>query len=362
MRRRLQMCAAGVVMCLIAAGAAHAEPLRILVSEFDGPGAVGKYVMTTLFFEVSRAFDAPSGAPKGVWILYGRERLSEQSHRTAIAAATWPSVRSDVVLWGRATPYSDGVVVQSFLTITPLAAQRHVRPHVWSLSVEPPETVRGAAVDVSVGVPRLYYEFEPFVLPGTLVQAYTSPEGIPLFASQTGGAIVDYARGAFYYVAFASEGVLLRSSRGVEGWARLPPLPKKSSHAIAFAKGAIRVLRGDWPGAIPALQEVLADPTVPRALEIDARLLLGLANEQLGGSGLSPFEQAYALNRLDRTAASYVIMGTLSQIGQARRRGDAAAAQAGWRTLARFAQETSALFPPNDRWFGDVRRLFPASQ
>ena len=203
MRRRVRTSLATLIALLVSS-TASGEPLRIIVSPFEGPDSVGQYVMTTLFFEVSRAFTGP--ARKGVWILYGREPLPELTHRAAILASSWSSVRADVAVWGTATPYGDGVAVQIFLTITPLSEQREVRPEIWSLPVADGDAL-------SLELPRRYYEFEPFALPSELLQAYASPEGVPLYATATGDRVVGHARGAFYFRDYSENGVLLKPRR-----------------------------------------------------------------------------------------------------------------------------------------------------
>lgn len=331
-----------------------AEPLRILVPQFDGQDDVGKYVMTTLFYDLSRAFDSQSATQKGVWILYGREPLDAASHDAAVRAASWPSVRADVAMWGRATPYDDDIVVQSFLTITPLAAQRSVRPEVWTVRMTggPEETV-----DLTVGLPGRYYEFEPFVLPRELVKTYTSPEGVPLYDSENGDKIVGYSSGTFRFLKYKDEGLLLSSPSGITGWARLPPLPSEGAHALVFAQGVIRFMRGDWAGASGAFRSVLQDRDTPSALRVDTRILLGMAMEQGGRSGLEQFEAAYAANRLDRRVARFMIMGRLSKIEKALARDDDQAVRRQWEVLDGFLKKARILFPSNDEWLAKVERL-----
>jgi len=273
--------------------------------------------------------------------------LQASTHQAAIRAASWPSVRADIVVWGRASRYGDGIVVQSFLAVTPLIEQRTVHPEVWTLMAR----TNGEPVRLSIGLPRHYYEFEPFVLPASQVQAYTSPGGVPLYSSPTGGAVVGHAGGAFSFVEFTRDGVKLDADH-VQGWARLPPVPGSGRHAIRFAQAMVRFLRGDWAGAAADFSAVVADADVPRALKLDSQLLRGMTNEQRGRSGAADFESAYRSNPLDQVAARCVIMGRLSAM---QRMSDAAERAAGREALTAFVAKTTPLFVADDPWLAAVR-------
>ena len=354
MRSTLRNSIAAVAACVCLSSGASAEPLRLFVPEFSGPEPIGKYVMTTLFFEITKAFAARSPIEKGVWILYGHEPLEQETHDAAIRESSWPSVRADIVVWGSIRNYGDGIIVQSFLTITPLADERQVRPEIWSVHT----TGRtDKTAKLKIGLPRRYYEFEPFRLSDDAIQKYFSPNGVPLYSSRNDGELVGFARGAFRIYTSENGGIQLEGSQGVRGWARLPELAEVDIQAITFSQSLIRYMRGDWRGAISALSNIAKAPETPQALRIDSLIYAGIAKEKIGQSGRSEFEKAYAINRLNGTSARYVIMGRISDIERLRRTGDIDSVVAGVRDLSRFIDSTRALFSLDDVWLREVGRL-----
>jgi hypothetical protein len=328
----------------------NAEPLRIIVMPFSGSGILSGYVMTTLYFEITKAFQYTGDLAKGVWILYGHNKLPQANHDAAIAAAKWPSVRADMVLWGKITPYGEGVVVESFLTITPLVQQREVRPEVWTVQID----VAGRAYTVSKESPALYYEFEPFKIPDEAVLEYSSPRGIPLYSAPRGGYIVGYTGEKFTFRDFRDEAVMLASRNGVIGWADLPKLSDRSIDAVSFSKGLIRFYQGNWLGAIEMFKDVEGNERAPQSLVIDAQIYMGIAYEKLGRSGRELFAKAYGLNRLNRDAASYLAMSMLNQVNRSMSLGDERKASALMDDLSGLIQQVRMLYPADDPWFQNV--------
>ena len=342
------------ITCVISSSQALTEPLRIIVPEFQSSDAIGKYVMTTIYFELSKAFASNGTREKGALIIYGREKLSQQSHEAAIEFTRWPSTSADLVIWGNTIEYGENIVVPMSLTITPLTEKREVRPELWSIQSQ---TLNGESVNLSVGLPRLYYDLEPIVLPKSLVKAYKHPRGIPLYNSKTDGKIEGYAGDFFTFIKFSPEAVKLHAKEGIEGWARLPQLPDTNNHSIAFSKGMVRYLRGDWKGAVEQFQIVLENSDTPASLRIDTKILIGISKEQLGSSGVDYFKSAYSDNRLDRISAKYVMMGYISEIKKAHNKKDTKSENSNRKKLSSFVASASKLYSRTDPWIQKINQL-----
>ena len=327
---------------------ARSEPLRIFVSEFSGQGLLGQYVMTTLFLDLSESFKSLGSPEKGVWILYGREPLRTDTHEEALLAATIPSIRADLAVWGKASSYGNGVVIQSYVSVTPLAAQREVRPEEWTLS----GNIDGHPISLEIGLPHLFYDFEPFSLPNEVVEKYASPAGLPLYKERVGNDIVGYAKGAFSFDEIEADSIRIRTDAGVVGWLHFTGLGQEHVQANDFTRALIRYMRGDWRGAAEAFEGLLARPDLPQAVRVDSLLYAGATEERLGESGVSHFQAAYNLNPLDRSSTQYLIMGTLNQLLRQGRVTDDER-----RSLTQLVRTAGILLPPDDPWLTSVRTV-----
>ena len=336
--------------CLSASNLAQAEPLRIFVPSFFGPKPISQHVRTTIYFGLSQAFRSKDMPEKGAWILYGIDELNEQSHDAAITASSWPSVRADLAVWGLVRRYDDGVVVQLFLTITPLIRERRVRPEYWTVIVP---DANGKTFEIARDIPGLYYEFEPLTLKKRVVIEYEKPEGIPLYGSRYGGEIRGYLGEIIYFSEIYDDALLLQSN-GVEGWVRLPKLSSQRSEAVSFVKGMVRLLRGDWRGCLEDFAAVLSNANIPQNLRIDALLYTGLAKEKTGESGRQEFERAYQINRLDKSTVSYLLMSRIADIVRARRRNDEKRIDVSIHKFREAVKSTRVLFAENDKWFQKI--------
>lgn len=340
--RLARILAIAVSVHLVSAVSLRAEPLRVLVAHFTGPGSVGDSVMTTLYFEFTKAFD--NRGEKGVWILYGNEPLEGDSYDAAIRRASLSSARADVVVWGNVTPYGKDLVVQSYLAVTPISEERTVRPEIWRL-------VRNkdgeGQIALEVGLPRLFYDFEPFGVPADLVQKYRSPDGVPLYSDPHGEKIVGHIDGAFVFIGFAEDSVELRLDSGTEGWVHLTDLHREGIQANGFSQALFRYLRGDWSGAEAAFERILALPDLPQGIRVDSLLLLGSAIERRGRSGLKYFNDAFMSSPYDRASAQYLILGYLSEMTRSGPDENTAAMR---QAVSKLIGETTKLFPQGDPW------------
>jgi len=230
-------------------GVSNAEALRIFIPNFFGPQPISQNVRTTIYFELSQAFRTSEFPEKGAWLLYGKRELPHQTHTAAIDEATWPSIRADLVLWGLVNDFSDGAVIQLFLTITPLIENRTSRPEIWQIKAK---DANNTDYVFAKSIPSLYYEFEPFKLERSAFLNFENPNGIPLYKSRYSEEIIGYLGEVFLFWEFQDEAIFLESE-GLKGWVKLHNFSKQKSEAIYFSKSVVQFFRGDWHECINGL-------------------------------------------------------------------------------------------------------------
>ena len=331
---------------------AAAEPLRILVPEFFGPEPVSQHVRTTVFLEMIKAFRSTDAPEKGGWILYDRDPLEEPSHKAVIDLASYPSVSADLALWGEVQEYAEGAAVQLYLSLSPLLQQRQVRPEFWQVKLNG----RNGPVRVEIDLPEPFFEFEPLLIDKKAIVHFKDPEGMVIYSSRTGGHPIGRLAKVMRFYEIHNDAIKIATA-GRKGWLRIPPLSTRQSEAIDFSKGMVRLLRGDWAGARRSFNAVLEMENLPQHLRIHTLIYIGLAKEKAGIPGRQDFEQAYEINRLDRTAASYLLMSRLADIARLQKRADAEPLADGITRFRQDLKETKILFSPNDPWFKNLESL-----
>lgn len=343
-----------LLLSLLLTTSVAAEPLRILVPEFIGKEPLSQHVRTSVYFELIKAFRAVDTPDKGAWILYGQQPLEKATHDAVLAAAKWPSVRADLAVWGKVHQYDDGVVVQLRLTLTPLLKKRQVRPELWLLSLNTKEGLQHFELDI----PGQFYEFEPLQLNREAIIEFQDPQGMPLYSKRNGGRQIGRLGEMIRFYEIHEDGILIATD-GKKGWVRTRPLAARKSEAISFSKGMVRLLRGDWRGAQRSFSQVLDNTDIPQKLRIHNLLYLGLAKEKGGSSGRQEFAAAYALNRLDRNAANYLLMSRVAEIARYQQQNKMTAMRQAQQLLAADLAATRMLFDKNDQWYRRVTALVP---
>ncbi|NOQ78110.1 MAG: hypothetical protein GQ546_01780 [Gammaproteobacteria bacterium] len=344
--------------CLLWAGFAMAEPLRLLVPKFFGPEPLSQHVRTTIYFEMVNAFKAVDTPDKGAWILYGQEKLKHQNHNSVLAAAKWPSVRADLAIWGQVRQYDDGVVLQPYLTVTSLIKKRQIRPELWTLTLKDNE---GRPIRFELDIPGQFYQFEPLLLNTETILAFENPQGMPIYSGRKSGAIIGHL-GEVIRVYELYDDAQLIATNGIKGWLRIKPIGQTKSEAINFSKGMVRLLRGDWRGTQRSFTEVLKNHNLPQKLRIHALIYTGLAKEKSGVSGMNEFSNAYDINRLDKAAAAYLLMSQAAEISRLQHSGMQSQLQKTHDNLQSTLKSAKNLFAKDDPWLAKMRLLLKQNQ
>src|SRR5262249_9727597 len=120
------------------------------------------------------------------FVIWDEKPLSPSTHEEAARVAR--QRQYDLVLWGKASRYGDGTVVQSYLTM-PIIQNKQI----WEVKIGRPEN----ASRISVTAPRSRYEFRPIVLTRAIVDSYARPSTLKLYSSQTSTEVIGSVGGAF---------------------------------------------------------------------------------------------------------------------------------------------------------------------
>lgn len=345
-----------LLCCLTWAGSLLAEPLRVVIPAFFGPAPMSQQVRTTFYFEIVKAFRDVDQSQKGAWILYGgQNKVATPTHDAILDATTWPSVRADLALWGQVHKFDDGAVVQLNLSLTPLLKQREVRPEIWRLSLR---NRAGQHSTFELDIPGKLYTFEPLLLTPEAIMKFSTPQGIALYSSRGGVEQIGTVGADVLYFYEVYDDAVLIETNNKKGWVRTPPIAKQESEAVAFSRGLVRLLRGDWHGARESFDIVLASSNLPQELRIYALFYRGLAKEKGGEGASDEFEMAYRLNPLDRSAAAYLLMSRLADISRLQAKGDVETLNVAWQRLRQTLDISRQLFAVDDPWFTHIDKMF----
>ena len=324
----------------------------LYIPAFDGPDAIGLNVATVLNLQTWKTFrrkpwpDNPHKLDFGdAGISWDTSRLPEQSHQAAERRIMGWDVGAQMVLWGRAYPYGDGVVMQPRLSMPRYDDGRTEKNELWRV------TVGGHTVETDL--PARRYELPPILLDAGLVERYREPTVMTIYRFKHGSEIAGHIGSSFVGEIIEAEQAQVRSD-GIRGWIRYPGLGDRPSGVVDFISGLIRIFRTDWGGAATAMDRVLRNPSVKPRLKFDARLLLGMALERDGESGRELFEAALRTDSDSRAAVSYLIMSDLASLSRAKSQEDRAVII---RRIHQTITTYSQLYADHDPWLGIVRRI-----
>jgi hypothetical protein len=247
-----------------------------------------------------------------------------------------------LVLWGKTYEIGEGAVVQPYLSVTGLTARRQEKPERWAIGVKDGDRV----ASLELGLPSDNYAFEPIVIKKQILETYRSISGLPIYADRSWKTRIGMVGPAFRAREYQRDAVRLTSGP-VSGWVPLPLLSDHPTEVAGFSSALVRVLRGDWNGAVQLLDEVLRNPSLRRGLRVDAELLRGLAEERRGRSGRLMFERALALNSLNAPTIQYLAMERIERcVKELTRCTDEHVAD-----IAALLKSNAYLFASNDQWF-----------
>lgn len=283
-----------------------------LASERPGLGFAVSAVVGLQVWQTLRK--APTPNPAGLSfgdgvVIWDPVTAGIDSHESAEAVARKANIGAQLVLWGKAYEFGDGVVVQLNLTLPRYHDFRERTPEIWRFAWEE----GGGALEADL--PSRRYSFEPMVLERSIVERYSRPDAIALYSTAEGGAEVGRLGGRFLALRSGPDAVYVRSATGREGWVRLPELARSRSEVTDFVSAMLRIYRADWDGARALFARVVASPSAPTALRLDAALLGARAGLLAGvprASMIAEMERAASLSPQARRGVVYQAMARLA--------------------------------------------------
>jgi hypothetical protein len=341
--------AATVFVVLTPLGMWAQERTTLLVPAFEGPESLGRNVAAILGLEVWEALGFPTMATSGFrapLLRWDATVLQTQTHATADRLGRRPEVKANLVLWGGASRYGDGAVVQAQLTVvSPTEAP------IWDVEA------RGASKRETIGVtiPRKRYGFRPISLTNRFVQQYSSSGSLKLYRSVNSTDAVGAIGGTFTPISRSGSATLVEAN-GIKGWVRLPSISGNHSDVVDFVSGVTRIVSSNWREAETLFRKVIANAEATTALKVDAYLYCAVARERQGLSGRDDLQRAYALNPYDKTVTSYMLLGKLAELKRVP--SSDVSGRRGVRDEARRLLTSSAyLYPRGDAWLSEMRAI-----
>lgn len=282
------------------------EPqIHILVPRFDGIPNIGGSVATVLNLELWRTMKA---SPKVNGVLFsGRvswspEALPEQSHISAEEVAQKPHVTAQMVLWGKAWEFGNGVVAQTYLSLPNYEDLRPTWPERWFVKLK----LNKADAEWELDIPTRRYEFPPIALRSEVVSQFRDVGGLILYRDQElQHPLHKLEMTNFTGSGHAGDRSQLTLPNGETGWIKLPKLSDQTSSIINFVGGVIRIFRGDYAGAQELLQSVSRAEDANQQLRLDSLLYLALAADRLDADPLVYTRAALKLNPYSAAAVRY---------------------------------------------------------
>ncbi len=347
-----------IVLVVLGVGAARCDAVvpvqrRLLLPAFEGPGEVGVVAANVIALQIGRSFRI-GGAKAGDAGAFGEgvfhldlEPLKEMTFEEAMRRALRIDVLAHLVLWGRAYSAGDQVVVQAFLTATPVLYElTRQRPELWVLEYRPAGTER--ATTLTADLPSAHFAFAPIVLSAEVVKRYGSIPGLVIYADRHFTRPLGHIGHAYRALRYEPDAVYLSAGK-LKGWVQLTDLGRQESEVSTFASALFRLLRADWTGAAELFERVLQMPQLSRTLRIDALLMLGLAHEKQGRSGRGWFREAMQLNPFRVETCRYLVQAEIADLKRnPTDRGRVPALEA-------LLDRCRVLFNPEDEWLKNVQ-------
>ncbi len=327
------------------------QEVGLLVAPFEGPGNLGARTATVLNLQVWQTLRAaPHPNPHGLNFGSGTVYFMPEGSmpvRSHIEAERAADGQAQAVLWGRAQPYGDGVVVQAYLSVPRATSPGHPGgTAIWKIALPDGQSI-------SVDIPAWRYEFAPIVLRTEAVLQLNTPEGLKLYRSPQSSEVLGSVGSRFRALEQSPNGAKVESA-GITGWVRLPQLSRNRSEVVDFTGALVRIFRKDWGGALELFSRVVGSQTAPATIKAYSLLMMAAASEQVShqtGQASRAVEfvnQSYRLNPYLQATVRYKCMAHLE---------DMARTTSAKRQLAETVARNEYLFPKTDRWIGKVKAV-----
>lgn len=354
-----------LIMPTLSLHAQDLTPINILIPTFQSPQGksdIGTKTASILGLQIWRTYSTPtvtrSSFDNANIIFNSRSRPSTYAQAETIARRQ--TKNPHLVLWGKASEYGDGIVVESNLLIR--KGNGGVGTNIWSVTIPTSKS----SYTVSVDVPELHYEFAPIVLDPHLVLKLAPGlfrRSIQIYqmkstASEVIGNLADSSIQAIRHEGNWSE-VRVNNINQV-GWLYLPNLSQNPSEVVNFCGGIIRVLRKDWRGAVSIFDEVLKTSNLPTAIKVDSYLYMAIAYDRMQeeAKSFAMVAEAYKLNPYSKTTTKYLYMSYLAHLSRVLPRSThGEEAKKIIQSIQDLLSKNRVLFAEDDGWVRQVERI-----
>ena len=335
-----------LAILLAASTPSHArDALRILITRPEGDTAASRAIQMRFFFEMIRAFHGSRSAERGAWVLYSSDPPERPGHQGAVEAAMWPSVRADIVIWGKVVRLHDGYVVQTYISRTPISYERNVQPDSLGVTLDGP----GGIAEYKLTNSAAFFPMEPFEVSVEVEREFRLfQDGVPIYDAPDAFEPIDYSNSVLWFMEVRDDAVRVQYDGLKSGWLRYSGANERDMLTTEFGHGLVQVLRGDWQNAHESFTALLTLDYLPNELRQNAFIFRGIAAEKLGTSGDKDFSHAYALNDFDHDAARFHLTTLLRRANEP---GGFERAKKGWDQLRLLTRS-------NDPMSSAIRRVF----
>jgi hypothetical protein len=349
MRGRLLVVIAAILVVRLTTAAAEADEIRIVVPAFEG-GALGNNVATVLNLKLWRTLRVPPPNSQlyrpGGKVLWSVETLPKNSHEEAERCAK--NNNAQMILWGSATKFGEGALVQSFLSIPRYEDLRKEYPEVWSVKFP----CNDFTIDLAVTLPRRRYEFSPISLERELIDRYSVPSSLKLYLSKGGQTPIGELGNSYTALRHEGDYTEVVSQTGRKGWVNLPRLDSEVE-IINFAGGLVRLFRADYSGSIDLLQK-LSESGAGTSLKFDALLLQAIAKAKQGQDPSALIDDAITLNPHLQAGIKFKITSLASKYVASSKAPETRKAIT--TQFQRIIAENEYLFSSDDEWMAAARK------
>jgi tetratricopeptide (TPR) repeat protein len=363
------------ILCLLvipqSVRAQQFTPVNILIPKFQSSKASGRTLenigwraASIIGLQIWRTYSTPSQSDLFDNAVF---RLDSESRSPTTIAEAEKLARNkhipfDLVLWGAATRYGDGIVVETNLLMRKDVGKRKLKTDIWIVTIPTGKSSHRISVDI----PRWQYEFAPIVLDRKLVSNLDGLSGgylqIEIYQLRGTSSQVIATASSQPIKAIRHEGdwSYVDLGGGRFGYIYLPSLSQHPSEVVNFCSGIIRFLRKDWPGAISLFREVLQNSNSPTAIRIDAYLYMAVAYANMHDQtqALSMAAAAYELNPYSKASTQYLGMSYLARLAELLSQGhQEAEVKRMARSLQDLLSKNEILFAQDDQWIRQVKAV-----
>jgi hypothetical protein len=205
--------------------------------------------------------------------------------------------------------------------------------------------------------PERILQFVSIHLKGDDLKTFESADLLQVHQGSPTGLVIGKVGDNFR--AFQQSGTVaqITTDTGLKGYLILPRVTPELTEVASFTGGVIRMMRGDWNGAVSLFEDLQKSERTPTSLKVDALLLIAHCLEKLDKDGSEFVDRAADLSPSAPRVLKYKVMVTTSQIMRLLSSGQAEAARRLNPALASAVDNVALVTAKDDEWVGIAREV-----